>query len=325
MAARASSAAFEILPLRRLHPLLLHGLLEEESAVWRERLHWDFGPSAELVARYVGMQSLDGVALLCAGELAGYAYSVSEEDKGVIGDLFVRDAYRDPAAERALLEGVLNSILRAPAVARVEAQLMLQHSTPAAATGAAGAPAVFPRQFLRLPLQGVLALPAKRSAPIRCEPWRMAWIDDASELIAAAYQGHIDSQINDQYRSARGARRFLQNIVQYPGCGYFLAQSSWIAVDPAAPGRLAGVCLASRVAPHTGHITQLCVAPGLAGMGAGYELLRRTLASLAAEGYTEASLTVTSANRAAVALYARLGFETLHRFEAAVWDGFRAV
>jgi ribosomal protein S18 acetylase RimI-like enzyme len=270
------------------------------------------------------MQSLDGVALLCGGELAGYAYSVSEAEKGIIGDLFVRDAYRDPAAEQALLDGVLAGIVRAPGVSRVEAQLMLQANRPAAASGPAGAPVVFPRQFLCAPLSRALALPAKRSAPVLCEPWRMAWLDDASELIAAAYAGHIDSQINDQYRTASGARRFLQNIVQYPGCGHFLAQSSWIALDPAQRGRLAGVCLASRVAPRAGHITQLCVAPHLAGMGAGYELLRRALASLAAEGCSEVSLTVTTANRSALSLYERLGFETLHHFHAAVWEGFRA-
>ena len=40
-------------------------------------------------------------------------------------------------------------------------------------------------------------------------------------LIAAAYKGHVDATINDQYGSVTGARRFIHNIVQYPGCGRF--------------------------------------------------------------------------------------------------------
>ena len=35
-----------------------------------------------------------------------------------------------------------------------------------------------------------------------------------------------------------------------------------------------------------------------------------------------ASLTVTAANADAVALYERVGFETIRRFSAYVWDGF---
>lgn len=37
------------------------------------------------------------------------------------------------------------------------------------------------------------------------EMWRDARCDEASRLIEASYVGHIDSEINDQYRSAAGA------------------------------------------------------------------------------------------------------------------------
>ena len=43
----------------------------------------------------------------------------------------------------------------------------------------------------------------------------------AAAVIAAAYRGHIDSDINDQYRSLNGSLRFLNNIVRFPGCGVF--------------------------------------------------------------------------------------------------------
>ena len=67
--------------------------------------------------------------------------------------------------------------------------------------------------------------------------WTERKQDDAGALIVSAYQGHIDSQINDQYRSPAGARRFLLNIIQYPGCGSFFQPASFVALD-GATGKL---------------------------------------------------------------------------------------
>jgi ribosomal protein S18 acetylase RimI-like enzyme len=151
-------------------------------------------------------------------------------------------------------------------------------------------------------------------------PWQEKMQDNAARLIATAYEGHVDSTINDQYRSVHGAKRFLMNIVQYPGCGVFFAPASWVAVD--AEGELAGISLASLVAPEVGHITQICVAPTDRKTGVGYELMRRSLRSLAEHGCEKASLTVTSANQEAIQLYQRIGFRTIRKFAAYVWEGF---
>jgi ribosomal protein S18 acetylase RimI-like enzyme len=83
------------------------------------------------------------------------------------------------------------------------------------------------------------------------------------------------------------------------------------------------VSLASLVAPDCGHITQICVAPEVQGTGVGYELLRQSLTTLRDVRCRAASLTVTAANTQAVALYERVGFETIRRFSAFVWEGFR--
>src|SRR5206468_7984630 len=111
------------------------------------------------------------------------------------------------------------------------------------------------------------------------EKWHDQYSDAAAQLIAASYQGHIDSRINDQYRSPAGARRFLHNIVQYPGCGSFYRPASFAAFDPLT-GKMLGVSLASIVAPDIGHITQICVVPSVRGTGVGHELLRHSLTTL---------------------------------------------
>ena len=69
-------------------------------------------------------------------------------------------------------------------------------------------------------------------------------------------------------------------------------------------------------------MTQICVSPSVRGTGIGHELLRQSLTTLRDMGCTSASLTVTAANEDAVALYERVGFETIRRFSAFVWEGF---
>jgi ribosomal protein S18 acetylase RimI-like enzyme len=153
------------------------------------------------------------------------------------------------------------------------------------------------------------------------EPWAERHYEESAHVIAAAYEGHIDSQINNQYNSVAGARRFLRNIVEHPGCGNFFGPASFVAFDRAT-AQARGISLASLVASDIGHITQICVHPRVQGTGVGYELLRWSLIALAAHGCRTVSLTVTASNTHAVQLYERAGFHTAHRFDALVWDGF---
>jgi ribosomal protein S18 acetylase RimI-like enzyme len=73
----------------------------------------------------------------------------------------------------------------------------------------------------------------------------------------------------------------------------------------------------------TGHITQVCVAPGFRGSGLGYELMRRTMLRLMHAGCRRVSLTVTSSNLDAIRLYLSLGFRAIRQFQAYVWEGWR--
>ena len=162
-------------------------------------------------------------------------------------------------------------------------------------------------------------MPIRR--PVVIDQWADHHHDGAGQLIATAYAGHVDSQINDQYRSVAGARKFLFNIVQFPGCGTFFRPASFSAFEPDT-GRLCGISLASLVAPEAGHITQICVSPSVRGTGIGYELLRRSVQTLKDSGCHSVSLTVTAANSDAVRLYESVGFSIHRRFPAYAWEGF---
>src|ERR1035438_5776726 len=83
------------------------GLLVEETAAWRETLDWEFEKSADLVRRFIDMHALNGRALLEDGEVVGYLYYVLEDNKGLLGDLYVRRDRRTVEHENRLMEAAL--------------------------------------------------------------------------------------------------------------------------------------------------------------------------------------------------------------------------
>ena len=323
MAAWLESPDHLIVDLRNISAADMAPLLDEETTVWRAALDWDFEPSAELVRRFVGMQALNGFALLEGERTIGYCYYIREEKKGLIGDLYVCQRERTAERENALIETTLEALWRSPGVRRVEAQLLLLDSPMKRKVPFASRFKPYLRRFLEAPARQVLALEAHEPEGVAIALWTEAQQDDSARLVAAAYRGHIDSEINDQYRSPSGSRRFLSNIVQYPGCGTFFPQASFAAfASKGARNELCGISLASLVASDTGHITQICVAPSQRGKGIGYALLRRSMLALAAHGCRTVGLTVTSKNTSAIRLYEQMGFSDRREFAAYVWDSW---
>jgi ribosomal protein S18 acetylase RimI-like enzyme len=322
MAALSDSALARIVDLRHLRSGDLDSLLEEEIQRWRDTLDWDFRASAGLVRRFLDMQALNGCALLMNGHPVGYCYFVSEERKGLIGDLYVMEDFFTVEAEERLLGYAVETLVKTPFVKRIESQLMMLRSGRLLALPHYRQARVHGRNFMEVDLAEAARLPAgKGGRSILIDGWSERRQDDAAALIADAYRGHIDSEINDQYRSAAGARRFLMNIIQYPGCGSFFQPGAFVAVD-AESETLCGICLSSLVQSDVGHITQVCVSPAVRGTGVGYALIRQSLESLAKQGCRKATLTVTAVNAEAIGLYERMGFRKTREFAAYVWEGF---
>ena len=304
----------DVWDLRRVSGIDLEPLLQEEIAYWRNELDWDFERSAALVRKYADMRALHGAALVTNTAVVGYSYSVLEEQKGVIGDLYLRQPYRTVENEYRLLAHVLEELAGTPFVRRVESQLILFGSRERKLPRPAQMQ-FFEREFLQIDLADLHHLPPARVAGIALEPWTASRQDEAAHLIAGAYAGHVDALINDQYRSVEGARRFLFNIVQYPGCGNFLPEASLSALDKES-SRMCGICLTSVVGPEVGHITQICLAREARGRGLGYEMMRQSLLLMRLNGCRHATLTVTGANHDAIELYRRMNFHQLRSFPA---------
>lgn len=307
--------------LRRLSARDLEPLLQEEIAAWREELDWDFEKSADLVRRFVDLRALNGFALEESGRYTGYLYYVLEENKGLVGDLYVERGLRTREREDLLLEAAVEGITANRYIRRIESQLLMMSHAPERKLPYARHSATFERNFMRVEFARSDLGEGLVRRPVHLERWHDHYQDAAAQVIAEAYQGHVDSRINDQYRSPAGAGRFLYNIVQFPGCGTFFRPASLVAIDGVS-GSVCGISLASLVAPECGHITQICVSPAVHGTGIGHALLRRSLLTLREVGCRAVSLTVTATNREAVALYERVGFRTLRKFSAYAWEGF---
>jgi hypothetical protein len=212
MAALPQSARVETVDLAQIRGGEIESLLREEVDVWRQRLYWDFRSSADLVERFVEMRALQGCALRVGGELAGYSYYVCEEHKGLVGDLYVRHAYATPDHERALLHATVATLARQTGVRRIESQLLMYRDTRAVGPyfPMASQAREFPRLFMLLDLTAIdLFAPGRASTRFLLDRWNERRSDEASQLISDSYRQHIDSHINDQYRSQSGARRFL--------------------------------------------------------------------------------------------------------------------
>jgi ribosomal protein S18 acetylase RimI-like enzyme len=206
-------------------------------------------------------------------------------------------------------------------VQRVEAQLLMHDSGMISGPFLEEGFKQFTRLFMMLPLHDA----ADRELRVTPVPgfefrrWAEQDFQAVAGVITTSYRGHIDSEINDQYRSLNGSLRFLNNIVRFPGCGIFDSGASFVAMHRGTRS-VAGLLLCSRVRGDVGHVTQVCVLPELRGRRIGESLMALCTQELRRRNFSALSLTVTEANLKAVDLYRRLGFDIRRRFDAFVWE-----
>ncbi len=220
----------EILDLRHYSSAELRPLLESEARAWSRKMAWDYHGSAEMILRYIDSKILPGYVALENNHIIGYSFFVYEGSKGVVGDLFAAPEYNGAVRDR-MLTHVIETLQQTPGIHRIEAQLLI-HDTGEVNT-------VFSREhfrsFRRLFMELPLAMPPKFTAPlpeeINIRAWQETDFQPAASVITAAYAGHIDSDINDQYRTTNGSLRFLNNIIRFPGCGVFDASSSFVVTN----------------------------------------------------------------------------------------------
>ena len=215
----------EILDLRHFSSVDVRPLLDDEARVWANLLSWDYSGSAEMILRYVDAKILPGYAAIERGRIFGYTFFVYEGSKGVVGDLFVTNGNRLPnprEVEIKLLTHVIETLQQSPGIHRVEAQLLAHEAGSVARPFLDQGFQRHPRLFMVLGLGDISPPTIPATHPeVEIRRWTEADYQPAAAVITAAYRGHVDAQINDQYHTLGGSLRFLNNIVRFPGCGLF--------------------------------------------------------------------------------------------------------
>jgi ribosomal protein S18 acetylase RimI-like enzyme len=308
----------QIVDLRQVHSKSLEVLFQEETRHWRDELHWDYRPSIDLIRKFIDSRSLNGYLALDNGHPAGYGFYVLEDHKGLIGGLFVSSDYGRADITKDILDEMLTSLRATPRLERIEAQLM-PFGTEFDPVVLSKYLQLHTRQFMLLRLADAKLSEKPLSSGLRMEPWTDRAFESAAKLIQLSYADHVDGEINDQYRTEAGGMKFLRNIVILPGCGQFLPEASFL-VRPATGDRLVGMVLTSTVKEGVGHTTQICVMPGYQGSHIGRALMEASIQALRRRKYEWLSLTVTAVNTSAVQLYEHLGFKTIKKFAAGVWQ-----
>jgi|GEM_PF-6279889 len=222
MAARQEAPFPELVDLLTLSVSDFDPLLAEEIVSWHTRFNWDFRPSADLLRRFLHMRSLQGFALRMGRSIVGYAYYVIEERKGLIGDFYLSQPFTDFPTEMMLLGSTVQHLMMKPGLRRIECQLLMFNPAASASLPFRQFLHRHDRFFMSIDRATIQSLaPATLKMRVGFASWTDRFKEEAAHLVAAAYRGHVDSEINDQYRTIPGARHFLLNIIQYPGCGRF--------------------------------------------------------------------------------------------------------
>src|ERR1700730_19320218 len=103
-----------IADLRQTTVRQLEPLLEEEASHWREELHWDYRGALDLIKRFLEAHALCGSVAFENGTAVGYSFYVLEEQKGLIGGLYVWTRHPQAAIGPLLLEELLSTIRADP-------------------------------------------------------------------------------------------------------------------------------------------------------------------------------------------------------------------
>ncbi|MBI4455244.1 MAG: GNAT family N-acetyltransferase [Acidobacteria bacterium] len=307
-----SHLQLETIPLARADLLDLEILLDEEVALWREVLCWDYRKTARLIQQYAAAGLMPGVALRDGTKLVGYGYYLGREELGSIGGIFVAPSRTDPqVAGSQIFSHIFRQLVADVGCRRIEGQLFtLTHPWNGIleAHGLVVQPRFYMvRQLLEEPNRPAMSL----------SPWENDILPVAANLLFLTYQCHVDAHISTWYRSVKSCAEFLRNLVWMPGCGEFLRQASALFLDHK---ELAGFILVTQIAPRTALVPQICVRRDLQGRGIGGSLLEYGCARLRQAGFQRVFLCVTTANEPARQLYLRHRFYDVQGFSAFFWN-----
>ncbi len=316
-----------IIPMSDADLTGLDALFDEQCREWLALLRWDYTGPSRMIRQVVRQRELVGFAAMSGSRTIGFAYYVVENERCTIGDIFVTKDWRGAGVDRQMVAAILDRLEHGPRLRRIESQCVSVDNDGASELFAGRGFARFDRYYMMMEMEraaGEAAKPA--SHPQRQSPasdsasdlivraWQEADFAQAARVIHQSYRGRSDSRINSQYKTEEGCAELLTILTDHLWCGDFLPHISRVAVRRGTRKLLAGVLIASRIAPRVGHIGQVSVHHAYQGQGLGRRLLTSVLQEFVQYGFNAATLAVTAINTPALKLYESFGFRCIHSF-----------
>jgi ribosomal protein S18 acetylase RimI-like enzyme len=306
------------IPINHLDGDLILPLMEEEEKVWMSDLRWDYSLVQQILLTLIKRKLLPGyIAVAGEKEPIGYTYFLVNQAKGIIGALFVSKTSQSQEAVEELLSLAITCLKDSQNIKRVGAQIMPFYNVNLTATFTQHGFGYYPRYYLNLDLNA----PQKKIAFPSLEkiiPWDSAYLERAAEMTRMSYHNQTDAEICEDYRTKAGCESYLHSLVENPGCGIFMPEASFMALD--AQNAPCGLVICCRISNGAGMIPQIAVHPSYQGRSLGNALMLRSFEQLRTMGFETVSLTVTKKNRRAFDWYQRLGFKIRKEFGAYVWE-----
>jgi len=280
-------------------------------------LCWDYSSIRQILLTFIRQKLLPGYVAVNQDRAVGYVYFLANQAKGIIGALYVSRTGESQEAVEELLSRTISSLKESQDIKRVEAQIMPFNSVDLTACFTQHGFTYFPRYYLELDLSGSRRK-EETSLTGKVIPWSSALLERAADMSLLSYRDQIDAKICEDYQTRAGLVSYLRSLVETPGCGVFIPETSFMALD--AQGFLCGFLICSRISGGAAMIPQIAVHPSCQGRGVGNALMNRSFDQLEAMGFRSVSLTVTGKNRRAIEWYQRLGFKIRKEFGAYVWQ-----
>jgi ribosomal protein S18 acetylase RimI-like enzyme len=291
-------------------------MLEEEEA-WMSDLAWDYSSVRQTLVSFLDQDLLPGYIALDGNRPVSYSYYLSHRGKGIIGSLYAARDDCPHAIAFEVLGRVLGTLRESDSVRRIEAQLMPFHDINLTPAFTRFGFQHYTRYFVELQLAEREWRP-EQPVSGRVIPWSNSFLRMAADVAYRSYRGQLDAVICEDYRTLAGCEGYLRSLVENPGCGIYLPDASFIALDE--HGAACGFIIGSQISDTAGMIPQVAMLPSLQGRGFGGALMNHALASFKAKGCRTVSLTVSRNNRRAFDWYHKLGFRLRKEFGAYVWD-----
>ncbi|MEO5761534.1 MAG: N-acetyltransferase [Vicinamibacteria bacterium] len=302
-------------PIGSVPPAFLQRLFDEETHQWTNRLRWSFEPTRRRLEAALSEGTLNGLVAMDASGACAYATCAVDGNHGIVGSTFSSERVRSSGLEDMLVRKILDQ-LTSQRLDIIDCQTLFS-SAPALRApfvdfgfeSAARSYMIIERSAWR----------PDRHRPAKDHQTKAVHRADLRGVARLIFDSHFDTRPRDassSFDTLESCEKILRQITLDDVCGPFDPFSSRRCE---AEGGTVSACLVTWPLNGVAHISEVATAPKYRRRGLARVCLVEALNSVFDQKTTTlATLSVTSSNFGAIALYEALGFTPRIQYESHV-------